>query len=93
MARDKEIEAEFKYKKGKIDDIDVVYVTNKGENVCIIHPESGSISFTFRGTLTGHRDGMTFYSLEEIKLITDMVMKITKQYDTYEGKLDKLLES
>jgi hypothetical protein len=92
MARDKSIEAEFKYEKGKIDDIDVIYVTDKGRNVCIIHPESGSISFTFRGTLTGHRDGMTFYSLEEIKLITDMVMKITKEYDSYKNKLEKLLK-
>jgi hypothetical protein len=97
MARETQIEAEFTYERSKIrhTNTEVIIVRDKNDDnkrVCMIHVESGTICFKFRGMLTDFECGLNFYTLEEIQLILDMAKKLQANYEKYSNKLDTFLE-
>ncbi len=85
MEEEKNKKPEFKYRRSKVRDTDTEVVivsdaTDENRDVCMIHPESGCISFKFRGRLTDFGAGLRFYSPKEIQVILDKTKKLHEAY-------------
>jgi len=97
MALEKTVEAKFTFTREKITDTecDVVVVrdeNNKNRRVCMIHPESGTFCFTFRGTLTDFKCDLNFYTIAEIQILIDAAKKLNKAHQEFEKTIDKTIK-